>query len=122
MARFDQRMQASAGLLMWHNADPVTYREDGSDPVELSAILGFDEAAEDDGDFGRKKRIVRDVTILLDPDSEYGGVAQPALNAVVEIGDVEYSVEKIMSQSGTFARLAVKQTRVIERSRRGLRS
>ena len=122
MSRFDQRMSTSSGVLMWHNSDAVTYREPGCDPVELSAILGFEAVEEIDGASGRKLKLVRDVTICTDPAGPYGGVALPATNAWFEIDGVDYSIEEVMSRSGTFVRLAVKQSKAIERGRQGMRS
>lgn len=121
MSLFDQRMGASSGALMHHNSDPLTYREPGREPVDLFGIVGYEETIEEEHRDGRKQRKVRDVTICTDPDSVYGGVAVPALNATVEIGDAEYAVVSLMSSSGTFVRLMLKQTRAIERSREGLR-
>lgn len=121
MARFDQRMSASAGALMHHNADAVVYREPGRDPVSLQAILGFAATAEYEGEGGRKKRQVTDVTVRTDPTCASGGIANPALHGWFEIDGVEYSIKEIMSRSKTFIRIAVEQTRAIERSRANVR-
>lgn len=85
--------------------DTITYTPAGGEGVPVSAILVAETSEEDEELDGPSQKLVREVSILTDPASEWGGVAAPALTATVTIGGVEYAVEAIKSQDANWVAL-----------------
>jgi len=95
--------------------------EPHAEPVDLTAIVGPERTDELDGETGRKLRITREVTILTDPDSDYGGVASPKMSATIEIDGVEWTIAPPVTVDGNTATLTVSRSPQVERGRAGYR-
>ena len=95
-----------------------TYTPAGGSPVSLTAIAEAKKTEEDETLDGRRRRRVRTVSITTDPNSDYGGVASPSIEATMTSPqNVEYAVEEIESLSASMARLRLRRRDQLERSR-----
>jgi hypothetical protein len=103
------------------DADSITYTPAVGDAVTLSAILGPETTKEGEDLNGRTREIVRDATIHTDPDSKWGGVAAPALNATVTNDSVEYAIDSIGPKTPNWITLELKRKSKKEVTRRGYR-
>ena len=100
---------------------PIVYVPGSGDTVDLTGIVGPIETVEVETEHGIKRVQERDVTISVDPDSEWGGVAAPALNAVVTIAGQNWAIKSV-AQTGNQARLRTTLIGIAERSRPGYRT
>jgi hypothetical protein len=75
--------------------DAVIYRNGVDDDVTLTAVIGPVETIPRDTETGTEMREERTVIIAADPDGDYGGVADPAAGAEVEIDEVVWAVEAV---------------------------
>lgn len=131
MSLFDQRMSSAAvPLLMHHNADDVSVTLAGGEPVSLRAIIGFEEHQEDGGSDALRLRLARDITVVkvtgctpqpVSTAYPYGGLPSGELTATVTINSQQYAVQGVISESGSLIRLALTQTKVMDKSRPGMR-
>ncbi len=104
------------------DVDSVVYTPAGGVPVTLTAIIGPEETEQGQDEGGRCERVTREVVITTDPDSEYGGVAEPATNATATAKDATWAVEEILSKTDSLARLQLLRKGITERSRPGYRT
>lgn len=93
---------SALGLLFEQFAESgrVVYTPANGAAVSLAAIVGKEGAVRDDSHTGQTRRLRREVKILLDPDSEYGGVAEPRINASVAVDSQGYTIDTISLLSG----------------------
>jgi hypothetical protein len=84
-------------VLMSHFGDSARaqYIPKGGVAVAVTAIIGNEEAIEVEHASGRRRVLRRTVTITRDASSQFGGVAEPALNASVKIDTVVYAIASI---------------------------
>lgn len=112
-----------AALMDGLGTTAIVYLEPEGNPVTLTAIVGHMEVAKEaESSPGRRKEARRSVTICLDEDGPYGGVAEPHLSAEIQIDGEWWAVEGIEAQTATMARLAVVRKTVTELSRTGYRA
>jgi hypothetical protein len=95
----------------------ATYQDAGGDPVALTVIAGEEQAVETVEDDGRESERMRDVTLLRDPASAYGGVAEPSLHATLCLHGIEYAVRRIAVLTASYAKLIVTRHATLEISR-----
>ena len=121
---FDDLMaDVGVPVLMDALGDPtsITYTPAGGVAVTLTAIVGAETTEEDEVIDGREQKLIRAVSIHTDPDSTWGGVASPALTAMVTIGGVQYAIESIGSSDENWHTLNLTRRGKVEVSRRGYR-
>lgn len=95
----------------------VTYTPAGGEAVELTGMVGPVRSQPDEGyELGRRLIELVEITITTDPDSEFGGVADPAENATVTIGSTVWPVESIDEHCGLTV-LHCRRELAVERSR-----
>jgi len=106
---FDTLMdELGSPVLLEYVGEPLTYTPAGGAGVACTGIVGFEEDEEEETLDGRRRKRVRDVSLSTDD------VAAPALNATVTIGGVEYAIERVVSKSATFTRLALRRLSALE--------
>ena len=104
------------------DAGVVSYTPAGGVAVELTAVVGPEKTEEMESDTGgRDVRVTRTLLVRTDPDSDQGGVAQPATNDSVTISSVEWAVESIIFRTDNLARLQLVRLGVVELSRANYR-
>lgn len=99
MSMFDTLYAESAApLLLENNGDSVTVYPSprAARGVELTGIMGFEGVQQQDEEqtAGRRRKRVRSVTFSNDPDSPFGGVAEPSEQMIVEYDGVQYVVDR----------------------------
>lgn len=94
---------ASALGVLWEHfaeAGRVVYTPANGTAVALTAIIGKETIVRDDSHAGQSRKLRREVKIVLDPTSEYGGVAEPRNNASVTVDAIPYNIDSISLLSG----------------------
>jgi len=93
---------SALGLLFeqFAEAGRVVYTPANGLAVSLAAIIGKESVLRDESHSGQSRRLRRQVKILLDPSSSYGGVAKPRNNAGVTVDGVAYTIDTISVLSG----------------------
>ena len=113
---------AAVEALLAQFGQPITYTPGGGAAVTPYAIVGDETVEEEETLDGRRRRLVRTITLATDPDlTTYGGVAAPALDDTVMIGSATYAVEAIEAESDNFTRLRIMRKPAIEKTRPGYR-
>jgi len=116
---------AAAGVpsLLSQFGQSAIYTPAGSEavPVSLSGSLSGDHVDDEDDDGGRASVRSCLLAISRDPDGDYGGVADPALNATVTIDGVDWEVRDIPKLDANMATLLLVRIGRSERSRSGYR-
>ena len=122
MSLFDDMYASSAAPLMLEiMGDSVTYEDDATDPVTLTAIQSPIAITEEDVDHGQDRRYRTSITITTDPTGDYKGVANPMIGARVTISGVVWTVDDIEPKSASLVVLHLLRVGSIERTRTGLR-
>jgi hypothetical protein len=122
VSRFDSDIaEVVGGHFYQFGRAGVTYIDPNIDPVELTAIVGPEESDESAGLDGRSRRRVRSVTISLDPNSPWGGVADPGEHAELEIDGVVWAIAAIEKRTANLATLRVVRVGAVEKSREAYR-
>lgn len=95
----------------------VAYTPKNSTPVDLVAIIGVEKVHDEDSDAGLVSIARRCVTICTDPESVYGGIEAPNMNAIVTVLGVDYAVERIETVTELYKDLHLKRIMPRELSR-----
>ena len=121
---FDDMMcEAGVDALFLARGQAATYTPaGGGSPVSLTAIMGHLETEEEIEFDGRRVKLTGRATISTDPTSDWGGVADPALNATLTADGTEFAVARIDAKSANLATLGLVLKRAVERTRRNYRS
>lgn len=114
---YEDFADAALPVLLDLHGRAAVYQDAGGDPVELTVIAGEEQAAETFEDDGRDNERLRDVTLLRDPTSSYGGVAEPSLGAELCVAGLAYAVRRIAVLTPIYAKLTVSRHGAIELSR-----
>lgn len=124
MSTFDDDFAASAIpdlFTQFSDSGRVSYAPKNSSPIAITAVVGDERLKDETTDNGLVSIGKRRVTICTDPDSDYGGIANPQLNGVVSVDGIEYAVDQIETVTPTFSDLILKRTVVRELSRANYR-
>ncbi|HOO16675.1 MAG TPA: hypothetical protein PLU99_06140 [Phycisphaerae bacterium] len=119
----DQMSLYGAPLLRDTLGRGVTYHAaDGSAVPLAAAVVGPERAIEATSQQGeRRVEYERSVTIDTDPALLTGGVADPAINAQVEVEGVRYAIAAVTRLAGGRALLRCMRRAAAEAARRGYR-
>lgn len=109
-------------LLFETNGTPVDYvdREGEETPITL-AIVGNAMSRESRSEGKTVVITTRQVTLMADPASSYGGVANPQENACIKIDGVLWPIKHRDSDGNGVHRLVVERTEAQELTRNGYR-
>jgi hypothetical protein len=117
----DMMAEAALPAHMAVQGIPATYHRVGEDDVSVTVIPRPVRGEERDDDSGLVGDRDREVTLLTDATSEFGGIADPAQNDSITIGGDVWTVQRIVSQSAGSAVLEVSRDTRREISRPGYR-
>jgi len=94
MSRLDTQF-AACGLpaLMAQLGRAAVYTPRGGDAVELTAMIGAEVTAIEEGERGTERVRRREVKITRDPAGPYGGVADPQLGDTMTIDGQVWEIE-----------------------------
>jgi hypothetical protein len=107
----DHRVGEACGLgIMSRVGSTVSYCAPWCNPVTMTGIVG-DEHSDDVADeTGLHRRRVRELTLSLDPDGQWGGVTMTTLNLEKDyfvIGEEKWSVERVIAVDPNFVVLGM---------------
>lgn len=112
---------SAAPLMLEIMGKSVTYEDDATDPVTLTAIQSPIAITEEDVDHGQDRRYQTSITITTDPAGDYKGVANPMIGGRVTISGVVWTVDDIEPKSASLVVLHLLRVGSIERTRTELR-
>lgn len=120
---FDRLFSEGAlGRLLSFHGQPVTYTTADGTATSLTAIVVKLEVDEETDDRGRAKLRSARVTCSSDPDnSQFGGIANPQLNATITIAGELFTIDGKPQQIGGYVELVVKRSERMEVSRENYR-
>ena len=115
---------ATLGLpsLLQRAGQSITYDPAVGADVALTAVIVGEKVTEESDRLGTVKVRMQQVIICVDPASDFGGVAAPALNDRVTISSESWSVKGILRLSGAFAKLDLVRPQRVEVARDSHRS
>ena len=103
----DDLAWAALIVLLDVHGESIVYRDDGGDPITLTAIVGDEQTNEVEADEGEDLERLRHITVLRNPASNYGGIAEPSLTATICAQGQTYAVKRIVVQTASHAKLEV---------------
>jgi hypothetical protein len=124
--------QSGVTSLFAYGADPdntlTYYPPGGGSPTSgIVALLGPVNVVEVEGVDGTLRKVYRrDVTVSVDPSSEWGGIADPQLRGEIEVESYRWGIEQtenlgIEGQSANLVGLSLIRKRPIHKGYSGLR-
>jgi hypothetical protein len=110
MSQFATNWSAGAEVILSMFGQSATY-VDGETSTVLTARCGPINGSEETDPVRNRRNVRRrTVTISLDPNGSFGGVASPKESAYFTIGSESWSIEAIEYKGNGMARLACIQT------------
>jgi hypothetical protein len=98
-----------------------TYTSPTGDETACTGIITNVGKVEQEDETGTRVAIECEWIISVDPDSDYGGVANPETKATATIGGVLYAVRDVEAISENLAKLSLVRLPIKRRSREGFR-
>lgn len=99
----------------------IAYTPPGATAITLqNVMLGAEQIEELETDDGRRERITLEITVFRTTGSAFQ-TARPALNALLTIGGVEWTVEAVTGWTENCVRMRLTRRPVTEQARTGYR-
>ncbi len=120
---FDEIFAETADVAISIKGTEITYTASSAGALSLTGIVKPVEGQpEEDGEHAnRLGPITREITISKDPDGEFGGVADPRMDAKFTIDSEDWAIQSIVSESESLTTLRCIQHLPREISKRGYR-
>lgn len=123
MTAFDEMFASTASpLLFLQFGELIEYKPAAGPNVPLTAIVEKERVMEVQHGNEKKQQRAREVVIYSDPESEFGGIANPLLTARITIHSEEWSVASRTGPSGGLWTITVVKSSAVEMARKDYRA